>query len=309
MRPPIATSRHVPSPPSTTTARRPSPRVCAAPRRVSSAEPVPGPSSSSPPARPASARSAIRPASAQHRDPLAPASSAADGDPPHDADLRRVGRVADRRVQPADILARPRVDDDADGRHARSRRRAAGGRAPHGRRRRFGRGRARTCVSSAGLNGTGENGRADAADRRVEVVERVLLDLGRDLGAEAAEAHRLVGDDDAVGLARPTRRPCRCRAAAACAGRSPRRRCRRRPASRRRRARRRPSCPTTTTVTSVPGADDVGDAERDLVALLGHVARMPEQPLVQTRTASGCPRGCTTTSGPSRRRRSTGRRP
>ena len=43
--------------------------------------------------------------------------------------------------------------------------------------------------------------RADAADRRVEVVERLLLDLGGDLGAEPAEAHGLVDDDDPVGLA------------------------------------------------------------------------------------------------------------
>ena len=61
------------------------------------------------------------------------------------------------------------------------------------------------CFSSAGVNGTGENGRTDSAHGRVEVVERLLLDLRRDLGAEAAEANRLVDDDRAVGLGAPTR--------------------------------------------------------------------------------------------------------
>src|SRR5687768_5810834 len=45
----------------------------------------------------------------------------------------------------------------------------------------------------------GRERRTDAADGRVEVVERDLLDLGRDLGPETREAHGLVDDDGAVG--------------------------------------------------------------------------------------------------------------
>ena len=42
-----------------------------------------------------------------------------DDGPPDDADLRRVGDGAGVADQPADVLARERVDDDADGRHGR----------------------------------------------------------------------------------------------------------------------------------------------------------------------------------------------
>ena len=69
--------------------------------------------------------------------------------------------------------------------------------------------------------------RADALDRRVEPVERLVLQHGRHLGAEAHARHGLVRDDRAVRLLHAARRAPPRRAAAACAGRSPRPRCRR----------------------------------------------------------------------------------
>ena len=48
--------------------------------------------------------------------------------------------------------------------------------------------------------GIGCCGCSDACDRRVELPEAVLRDVGRDLGAEAAELDRLVDDDEPVGL-------------------------------------------------------------------------------------------------------------
>ena len=58
-----------------------------------------------------------------------------------------------------------------------------------------------------------------ALDRRLEVIEAVLLHERDELGAEAAGARRLVDDDAAAGLLHRARRSCRGRAARACAGR------------------------------------------------------------------------------------------
>ena len=124
---------------------QPSRRTGSRPRRVSSADPCPDRRAARAPARPAIARSPIRPVSPRDDDRSAPASSAADGDPVHDADLRRVGSVPDRRVQTAHVLARPRVDDDARRcRHARISRQQAGAPGPRECQRRCGRRRART---------------------------------------------------------------------------------------------------------------------------------------------------------------------
>ena len=49
--------------------------------------------------------------------------------------------------------------------------------------------------SSGGENGTGVSGRGDPLHRRVERLERLLGDRGRDLGAEAAGARVLVQDE------------------------------------------------------------------------------------------------------------------
>ena len=49
--------------------------------------------------------------------------------------------------------------------------------------------------SSGGENGTGQSGAAIAPDRGVQVLERLLGDRRRDLGAEAARAGVLVQDE------------------------------------------------------------------------------------------------------------------
>ena len=82
-------------------------------------------------------------------------------------------------------------------------------------------------------------GRGDPPDRRVEVLEGLLGDRRRDLGAEAAGARVLVEDEHLRRLARRARAPPPCPTASACAGRGsrPRRRPPRAPSRPRRRCR------------------------------------------------------------------------
>ena len=58
-----------------------------------------------------------------------------------------------------------------------------------------------TCCSSGGLNGIGTSGAVRRRTGRVEVLERLLADQRRDLGAHAARARRLVRDQHLAGLA------------------------------------------------------------------------------------------------------------
>ena len=165
------------------------------------------------PSRPSTARSARWCVSVLIRMRSAPCSIAPAADPSHDADLHGVGGLAGRRHEPADVLAGVRVDDDADRCRTRSRaarpstsQRSASDQAP---------GRATmsriacsmSCGRRAGSAASSDRAErhrrercGDAPDRGIEVVEGLLLDLRGDLGAEPAEAHRFVDDDDAVGL-------------------------------------------------------------------------------------------------------------
>ena len=65
-------------------------------------------------------------------------------------------------------------------------------------------------------------GAGDPRDRRVEVVEGLLGDQRREVRADAAVGPALLDDHTAVGLGAPRRGSSRGRAAAVCAGRSPR---------------------------------------------------------------------------------------
>ena len=145
------------------------------------------------------------------------------GHTPHDADLGRVRRVADGRVQPPDVLAGPRVDDDPDGAHGRG---SAGQQRPRqgladaggdARRR-----RARSALSSAGRERHRRERRADRARPARRGSRR------RTPGSARRPRHRTRRTAPPRGRRRPgwscapSRPRCRCRAAAACAGRSPR---------------------------------------------------------------------------------------
>ena len=147
------------------------------------------------------ARSAMRPVSRATTTRSAPASSAADRDPPHDADFAVSGRLADGRVQRRTSLPAHGLTMMPTAGHAPvtapSSGRASASRTPAA----MSRGVGHVLALERRRERHRRERRADPTDRRVEVVERLLLDLRRHLGAEAAEAHRLVGDDDPVGLA------------------------------------------------------------------------------------------------------------
>ncbi len=154
---PIATSRHVPSPPSTTIGTQPIASSRVAPRLVSNADPVPSPSTSSPAGTRASARSAMRPASRSTATRSAPASSAPAAIrctlPTFAAsDVWPTGACRRRTSLPAQGLTMmPTVDTRG---YVASRGRASASRTPAAIRA----GSGTYLVSSAGVNGTGEYG-------------------------------------------------------------------------------------------------------------------------------------------------------